>query len=71
MPILFKIILLGIISKVCSAETSGKTDRTLNRDEEIKSLHLSVKRALTDLRLGQSLPLMTGPLLLWGSWRVK
>ena len=40
-----KIILLGIISKVCIARTSGKTDGTLNHDEEWKCPLLSAKRA--------------------------
>ena len=38
-----KIILLGIISKVYLAETSSKTDRYLNHDDEIASDPLSVK----------------------------
>ena len=58
-----KIILLGIISKVCSAEMSGKTDRTVTCDEETQPPLLSVKRAsLTVCSCSQWLPLMTVPL---------
>ncbi|KAK7488058.1 hypothetical protein BaRGS_00020649 [Batillaria attramentaria] len=39
-----EIILLGIISKGCSAETSGKTDRTVNREDERQPPLLSAKR---------------------------
>lgn len=41
-----KIILLGIVSKGCLAETSSKPGRHRNHDEEIASLLLSVKLAL-------------------------
>ena len=58
-----KIILLGIISKVCSAEMSGNTDRTVTCDEETQPPLLSVKRALlTVCSCSQWLPLMTVPL---------
>ena len=60
---LIKIILLGIISKVCSAEMSGKTDRTVTCDEETQPPLLSMKRApLTVCSCSQWLPLMTVPL---------
>ena len=39
----FKIILLGIISKVCLAGTLIKTDRHVNHDDETSSVPLSVK----------------------------
>ena len=38
-----KIILLGIISKVCLAGTLIKTDRHVNHDDETSSVPLSVK----------------------------
>ena len=41
-----KIILSGIISKVCLATTSNKLERPLNRDDEISSVPLSVKPRL-------------------------
>ena len=41
----FKIILLGIISIVCIARTSGKTDGTENHVDETKRPLLSAKRA--------------------------
>ncbi|KAK7488057.1 hypothetical protein BaRGS_00020648, partial [Batillaria attramentaria] len=58
----------GIISKGCSAETSGKTDRTVNREDERQPPLLSAKRVrLTAGSSGQPAPLMTVPLLpLWG-----
>ena len=40
---LAKIILSGIISKVCLATTSNKLERPLNRDDEKSSVPLSVK----------------------------
>ena len=40
---LVKIILSGIISKVCLATTSNKLERPLNRDDEKSSVPLSVK----------------------------
>ena len=43
---IFKIILLGIISKVCLAETLSNQGRHVNYDEEIASLPLSVKLVL-------------------------
>ena len=64
-----KIILLGITSKVCSAETSGNTDRTVTREDETKPPLLSAKRArLTVGSSGRLVSLMTVPLLpLWGA----
>ena len=64
-----KIILLGITSKVCSAETSGNTDRTVTREDETKPPLLSAKRArLTVGSSGWLVSLMTVPLLpLWGA----
>ena len=66
--VLFKIILLGIISKGGSAETSGKTDRTVTREDETQPPLLSAKRAkLTTGSSGRISPLMTVPLLpQWG-----
>ena len=63
-----KIILLGITSKVCSAETSGNTDRTVTREDETKPPLLSAKWArLTVGSSGRLVPVMTVPLLLlWG-----
>ena len=67
--IISKIILLGITSKVCSAETSGNTDRTVTREDETKPPLLSAKRArLTVGSSGWLVSLMTVPLLpLWGA----
>jgi len=43
----FKIILLGIISIVCIARTSGKTDYwTANQDDETERFLLSVRMTL-------------------------
>lgn len=49
----FKIILLGIISKVCLAETLSKTDRHVSHDDEIASVSLSVKSSPVPLLLSQ------------------
>ena len=46
-----KIILLGIISKVCLAETFSKTDWHANYDDEISSDFLSVKLSLDKVLL--------------------
>ena len=48
---IFKIILLGIISKVCLAETFSKTDWHANHDDEISSDFLSVKLSLDKVLL--------------------
>ncbi|KAH9504742.1 hypothetical protein Btru_062684 [Bulinus truncatus] len=39
-------VMIGIISKVCLAETSSKSGRPENHDDEIQSLLLSVKLAM-------------------------
>ncbi|GFO43071.1 hypothetical protein PoB_006957600 [Plakobranchus ocellatus] len=57
-----KIILLGIISKECPAETSSKSGRHANYDDEIASLPLSVKPALGTVTAPGSLRIV--PLLL-------
>ena len=52
-----KIILLGIISKVCLAGTLIKTDRHVNHDDETSSVPLSVKlrfAMVTALLLGNA-----------------
>ena len=58
-----KIILLGIISIVCVAMTSGKTDSLPNHEDDTNPLFLSVKQTgVTALAAGNPWLLMTVPL---------
>ena len=65
----FKIILLGIISIVCVAMTSGKTDSLPNHEEDSNPLFLSVKQIRVTGYGWLSWLLMTVPLCYQWSWR--